>query len=398
MTPQKRRNRFDVVVLCSSKQHKVRLSTKRLWATAHCPKCKTQVDPTRLRRLSALVAAMFQASGKTRLERSTVWGVWGYLVLMFMAWVGLWKLGDAWGPMTILLFGPRWVLLLPIVGLALAVLRSRPRLLLPLFVAGMVVGGPVMGFSLGWRSWFDGTKSGTPVRIATYNVAGGTNLDTSLPWMIEETRADIIAFQECGSALVSAVRALPDIAWFTSTQDQLCLVSRYPIVETRQLDRENFRVAGGSGIVIEYTVDLGDRQLFLTNLHLETPREGLAPVREGNVSEGFSRLHSKSLIRDIESRQARRWVSEGDDAIVVVGDFNLPVESVIYRRHWGDMRNAFSYGGFGFGFTRYAGWIRARIDHILVGEGWQVVRAFVGPDFGSDHRPMIADLVLTPVH
>ncbi len=116
------------------------------------------------------------------------------------------------------------------------------------------------------------------------------------------------------------------------------------------------------------------------------------------VSEGLSRLHSKSLIRDIESRQARRWVSEGADAIVVLGDFNLPVESVIYRRHWGDMRNAFSYGGLGFGFTRYAGWIRARIDHILVDEGWQVVRSFVGPDFGSDHRPMIADLILTPEH
>ena len=393
---KKRGGRLDVVVFCATKQHKVRLSANRFWSSARCPRCQSQVDPMRVRRVLALVAKMFRDSGKTPIERVVVWGVWGYLAAIVVAWVGLRKLGDVWGPMTVLLFGPRWVLLLPILVLGFAVLRPRPRLLFPLLLAGFVVVGPVMGFCLGWRKWFERTVPGTPIRIATYNVAGGADLNTSLPWIIEETRADIIGFQECGSALVEQVRALPDIAWFTNHQEGLCIVSRYPIVDTRQLDREHFRAAGGSGLVIEYTVDLGDRELHLTNLHLDTPRKGLAPVREGNVTEGFDRLQSKSLVRDIESRQARSWVSEGEDAVIVLGDFNLPAESVIYRRHWGDMRNAFSFGGFGFGFTRFAGWIRARIDHILVGEGWQVVRAFVGPDFGSDHRPMIADLILSP--
>ena len=324
MTAKKRRPRLDVVVFCSSKQHKVRLNAKRLWATARCPKCKSRVDPTRVRRVIALAAALYRVSGKTPIERLAVWGVWGYLVAMLLAWAGLWQWGDIWGPMTVLLFGPRWVLLIPIVGLAFAALRSRPKLLVPLFVAGAVVVAPVMGFSLGWQTWLHDTVNGTPLRIVTFNVAGGANLNTSLPWIIEETRADIIGFQECGSALVSEVRALPGVAWFTSAQDHLCLVSRYPIMETRQLDRENFRVAGGSGIVIEYTVDIGDRQLYLTNLHLETPREGLAPVREGNVSEGFSRLQSKSLIRDIESSQARRWVDAGEDAMrIYLGQFEV---------------------------------------------------------------------------
>jgi vancomycin resistance protein VanJ len=348
-----------------------------------------------MRRVIAFVAGLYRVSGKTPVERFVVWCVWGYLSAMVFTWVGLWKWGDVWGPMTVLLFGPRWVLLIPIAGLSIVVVRSRPRLLVPLALATAVVVGPVMGFNLGWRRWFDGNATGIPMRIVTFNVAGGADLNTSLPWIIERTRADIIGFQECGSILVAEVRALPEIAWFTSVQDQLCLVSRYPIVSTRQLDRENFRAAGGSGLVIEYDIDLGDLQLNLTNLHLETPREGLAPVREGNVSEGFGRLKSKSIIRDIESAQARRWVDSSGGTFVVLGDFNMPVESVIYRRHWGDMENAFSSVGFGFGFTRFAGWIRARIDHILTGEGVQAVRAFVGPDFGSDHRPMIADFVLS---
>jgi endonuclease/exonuclease/phosphatase (EEP) superfamily protein YafD len=317
-----------------------------------------------------------------------------YLAALAMLSVGLWWFGDRWGAMTVLLFGPRWVLLVPVLVLTFPAIRVRPYLLVPLAVAGMVAVGPLMGFRLGWRSWFDGEETGTSLRVVSYNVAGGDDLNTSLPWMIEETRADIIGFQECGSPLAAAVRALPDVAWYTNVRDGLCLVSRYPISETRQLDRENISVAGGAGMVIEYTIDLGGRELHLTNLHLDTPRAGLGPVREGSLSEGFGKLQTKSLTRDIESRQAREWVDADAGAIVVLGDFNLPVESVIYRKHWGDMLNAFSHSGFGFGFTRIAGWIRARIDHVLVGEGVHVRDAFVGPDFGSDHRPMIADLIV----
>jgi endonuclease/exonuclease/phosphatase (EEP) superfamily protein YafD len=33
-----------------------------------------------------------------------------------------------------------------------------------------------------------------------------------------------------------------------------------------------------------------------------------------------------------------------------------------------------------------------RIDHVLAGPGWEVLRAFVGPGLGGDHRPVVADL------
>jgi hypothetical protein len=29
---------------------------------------------------------------------------------------------------------------------------------------------------------------------------------------------------------------------------------------------------------------------------------------------------------------------------------------------------------------------------VLAGPGWKVLRAWVGPGFGGDHRPMLADL------
>ena len=44
--------------------------------------------------------------------------------------------------------------------------------------------------------------------------------------------------------------------------------------------------------------------------------------------------------------------------------------------------------------TKYNGWIRARIDHVLTNDQWHVDRARVGPDAYSDHRPLLVDLTL----
>lgn len=67
---------------------------------------------------------------------------------------------------------------------------------------------------------------------------------------------------------------------------------------------------------------------------------------------------------------------------------------MIFRTYWGDLVEAFDRAGVGFGFTRYNGWIRLRIDHILAGPGLRPVRAEVLPDYGSDHRPLMADVVV----
>jgi endonuclease/exonuclease/phosphatase (EEP) superfamily protein YafD len=78
---------------------------------------------------------------------------------------------------------------------------------------------------------------------------------------------------------------------------------------------------------------------------------------------------------------------------IVAGDFNAPPEGRNFRDHWGDLRNAFGVAGVGFGATRLNGWIRLRIDHVLYGTGFRAVRAWVGNAAGSDHLPLIVDLV-----
>jgi endonuclease/exonuclease/phosphatase (EEP) superfamily protein YafD len=87
-------------------------------------------------------------------------------------------------------------------------------------------------------------------------------------------------------------------------------------------------------------------------------------------------------------------VDVGPGPSLVAGDFDMPSESAIYRRHWGSMHNGFSRAGVGFGYSRRAGWIHLRIDHVLADDDWVVQSAQLLPDYGSDHLPMMVDVAL----
>ncbi len=76
----------------------------------------------------------------------------------------------------------------------------------------------------------------------------------------------------------------------------------------------------------------------------------------------------------------------------MAGDFNLTAEHPLYRRDWSGYVNAFSGASWGLGETMFTRRIGLRIDHVLAGPDWRPVRCWVGPDVGSAHRPVLADL------
>ena len=160
------------------------------------------------------------------------------------------------------------------------------------------------------------------------------------------------------------------------------------------MDNAALRWAGGSGDVVSYRLNMEGRAVYFTNLHLETPRAGLERIRAGDIVSGAAKLGEKSTLRQIELRRARRWVDQFEGPHIVTGDFNTPPESPIYRAAWSDWHNAFSRAGQGLGGPRVNGWIRARIDHILVNGEWRVIRAQTGEDVGSDHLPVLAEVRL----
>jgi vancomycin resistance protein VanJ len=381
--------RRDIVVPCEGERHKVRLrGGLRFFARARCPKCRAPVDPTRLRRVLGFIANLGGPASSHALDA----GLW---VLTALALVGsavtailFWRLADVWWPATGLLFGPRWVLLAPIPFLVVvAAVRDR-ALLAPLAVAGAIIVGPVMGFQTGWRALLTTPDADRDITVASFNLRGGESLTAGPDRLMADWGADVAGLQECEHPYREAVRELE--GWHTWSSGSQCLVSRFPVLETRVMDAEVVQRAGGSGLVVSHLLEGDEGPFWLTNVHLETPRDGLSLIRRGSLRQGIDVVERDTFLRDIEHRQARAFAAEHVEPRIVVGDFNTPPESQIYRTEWRGWTNAFSVAGRGFGGTRLSGWIRARIDHVLVDDSWTVVDARVGRDVGSDHLPMIA--------
>jgi vancomycin resistance protein VanJ len=381
--------RRDIVAPCASGRHNVRLrGGLRFFASARCPLCRTPVDRTRRHRLVRLVSNLRRPASRHLLDRVLWAAALAVLLLSAATAVAFVRLADQWWPMTVLLFGPRWLLLLPVVFLALpAAVRDR-ALLVPLFVSGWLIVGPVMGFQTGWRGWLTRPDPARDLTVVTFNARDGLSLTNSALHLITDWGADIVGFQECGGTLRAELREME--GWHTWSMPGMCLQSRFPVVETHIMPAEALQHAGGSGMVSSHRIDGDEGPFWLTIVHLGTPRAGLERIRRGSVLEGSTLLRRDSFLRDIEHRQAAAFAAQAGTPHIVLGDFNAPPESVIYRSRWGGWTNAFSRVGFGIGGTRLNGWIRARIDHVLVDDAWEVVDARMGEDVGSDHLPMIA--------
>jgi vancomycin resistance protein VanJ len=202
----------------------------------------------------------------------------------------------------------------------------------------------------------------------------------------------VVALQECGTTLAAVVRAQP--GWHSHVAGPLCVMSRYAITDSAVMDRSALAAIreageiGGAGYVARYVVRAPWGPFGFVDLHLETPRKGFEALMQGDVGM----MEANTELRGLESDLARRWTDGALPPAVIAGDFNTPVESRIFAGHWGDRVDAFSRVGTGFGYTKYNGWIRVRIDHVLTGDGWRPVRATVGDEAGSDHRPLIVDL------
>ena len=342
---------------------------------------------------------------------------------MLATWVALFTVSEYWLPATLLAYGPRWVVLLPLgllLPMALIVARSS---VVVLGLGALIALVPIMGFrvALPTAGFTAPTAPGADqIRVLSLNAQGGAIVKRRLTSIIERYTPSIIAMQECGDEL--AAELAQQRGWYVMRYQSLCTLSRWPIEFADTMPRAAFaRVSqlgyGGTGIVVRYGIAHPTRSFQFVNLHLETARKGLesllgsdglipdnatglpSPQEEQRASRvGEDRVALNARVRESEAERASVWSARKMDEvpIIITGDFNMPVESAVYRRYWSGLTNAFDRKGLGFGFSKHEGaLLRLRIDHVLSAPKWFRVRgAWVGDDVGSDHRPMVADLTL----
>ena len=373
------------------------LDPARYWKPARCPICREALDRYRLRRLRQWLAgeaprSALRAGAHLRITAVEVIALLWTALVACIALV-LHTVADRWWPASILLFTGRWPWIVPAIIVLASGIVARSRRALLIGLTGVVIcllGIMELSLGLGRITAGSGSDTESTVRVITYNTDGNAVPPSLIMVILREWQPDILALQECGSAVRDE---MDNLAGYHTDLGMTCLITRFPILAIDSLRRDAFASAGGAAWVKRYRLAGTHRAFDFTNLHLDTPRKAFESLLAGR-EDATTTIDTKTDVRDLESRLARRWVNLGPGPRLVAGDFNMPTESAIFREHWSSMTDGFERAGLGFGYTRLAGWISLRIDHILSDDAWSVSAARVLPDYGSDHLPVMVDLQL----
>jgi vancomycin resistance protein VanJ len=319
---------------------------------------------------------------------------WLYVLSLLLVWAAFRFLADYWWFATFMLFGPRWIYSLPLLALVPICLfwdrRRWPVLLLGLIILLF----PVMDFRLPWGRPF--APAGTRYRVLTCNLHYEECDPAALQALIAREKPDFIALQDCQ---YEAVRAALE-GYRVRHGDQLLVASRFPLREIDEHSGPEPPHAYPREHAAFYAADTPSGELIVGCVHLPSPRYGLSNIldRRTGIKRSKKQILEENIrIRGEESAAIEGLIEKLTAPFILVGDFNSPVESAIYRDHWSSYHNAFSRTGFGFGRT-FESAVRGipfgvRIDHILSSPKITPVRCWVGSSVGSEHLPLLADLI-----
>ena len=218
------------------------------------------------------------------------------------------------------------------------------------------------------------------VRVLLANVLLGNHSHDRVLQLVAEADADVLVFQEVNerwrSALAPITGRYPHIAG-KSREDPFGTVvySRLPIED---VDVLVLGEAGRSTICLRVIVDGAPLTLVCTH-----PKPPLLP--------GPFALRNDQLdqVADLVGRLPR--------PLVLAGDLNATMWSPWFRRF--SERTALRSVRRGFGVlatwpAALPGFLRIPIDHVLVSDDLSVTGCRLGAATGSDHLPLIVDLVL----
>ncbi len=321
------------------------------------------------------------------------------LVLLVLTTIALLQFADKtwWG--SGIAFGPRWVLLVPLGTLLPAILLFAAwRAFAVWLLCALVTAFGVLDLRVPVGSLIQlAGPDDKPLSVMTWNCGGDRKLAEGLRRLLADERIDLVAVEEWDPAQ-SLASSLP--GWHVAENGSIGVASRYPVKLVEWLWFSEFAL-GSDGQLLRVDLQLGEQVVHVYALHLETPRDGLEALlssveRRRDLDRGIDEMERNIETRRIESAAARRYIDEVGGQFIILGDFNLTVESRIYRRYWRAFANAFSNAGWGLGHTKRTRRIGTRIDHVLCGPGCDVSDAYVGRDLGSDHLPMIGKLRLHP--
>lgn len=225
-------------------------------------------------------------------------------------------------------------------------------------------------------------------------VSANLLFDNATPERFSEAVAalspDIIVVQEARHDWPEALGRVPGYPYILGQNlyrwNSNMVLSRYPMRGRLLGDpRQGEHVGGGPAIRAEIDLPGRTAPLIVYAVHAPTPRT-LAGWQGRSA-------YLEQVAGMIAAEPAR-------SEIVLAGDWNTPVWSPAYARMLqasgleATERSAWPKATRLFWRTRGKTLVGSPIDHVAVSRGIGVADHFLGPDFGSDHLPVVVDLKL----
>lgn len=277
------------------------------------------------------------------------------------------------------------IVLSPIFTLLGLIIRKRwslfyivPALLFVVLYGGLFIPRPVV------------VSADTPqLRVMTFNTYYRVQEAPDIVNIILDADVDVVALQELSepTATYFAEHLIEEYpyqithTWGTSVKGKGFL-SRYP------LTNERFEY-NGSTYYLRAQIKFADETITLVNTHPSPPHYGI-------------NFNTNARSQGIDSIMDMLATESG--AVIVLGDFNTTDQSADYRQITAEYTDSFREVGVGLGQTfpdfsslsilRFLP-VLIRIDYIFHSEHLQALSAGVWhTSGGSDHRPVVATLIL----
>jgi len=320
------------------------------------------------------------------------------LLIVLLSW---W--GERHWLLSLILFAPPYVLLLPLIILTPLCLFVRPKLLLWHLLCAAILCFGYMEFS--WTRM----PSNPPgaLKVVTFNSGQGDR--RQFQSFVQAEDPDLIILQDARNRGADYARNWPDR--YVAGRGEFFLISRYPV---QRADFVEEPVWDGKPVAARFEVLRDGKTFIVYNVHMPTPR--------GQFNRFLSRRAIRELFGEEEHNKVfanyREWLEDRiqlarklsatlaaeKENYIACGDFNTPDHGFIHRILSSGMIDAHQTAGQGWGLSfpggtggltaRHGPWLR--IDYAYSGRGWTPVFCRTDPGRRSQHRAVAAHFVPSP--
>jgi vancomycin resistance protein VanJ len=314
-----------------------------------------------------------------------IFSIFNFLLLVLLALTDE-RLAEHNWLMTIIAYVPQHPFALVTIGLIIfAFLKRNTRALILQIPASVLLLIYFFGFNIPFGSSHK-VQNPIPLRVMTYNLYGKPATSA----VLRAANADIICVQESrdeNGLLKTLKAALPK--FFVAHEGEITILSRYPI-RTRKVQH----LSRSWRTILEVDVDVGGTLVRVVSVHFNTLN-----IQGGNYYRTHPQTTPKrvtdSIADRLETMQKLLEIAKRSNIpLLVMGDFNTPPRGHLYSTLKQELEDAFSATGWGFGYSFRSDLPSLRIDYVWVNRFVRPTRAFMIDTRASDHRPLIAEILV----